>query len=45
MKPLDKVKRIFLEALDKETDEEREAYLSKACQDDSGFAERGGRLT
>ena len=31
---LEEMKHIFLEALEKESDDEREAYLNKACRDD-----------
>ncbi|MFC1634913.1 protein kinase [Planctomycetota bacterium] len=34
MKTLEKMKLIFSEALEKETEDEREAYLNEACRDD-----------
>ncbi|MBC8471236.1 MAG: protein kinase [Planctomycetes bacterium] len=34
MKDLKKIRSVFCEALEKETQEEREAYLAQACQDD-----------
>ena len=34
MKDLKKIRSVFCEALEKETPEEREAYLAQACQDD-----------
>ena len=34
MKPLEKMKLIFFETLEKETEVEREAYLNEACRDD-----------
>ena len=34
MKDVQKIRSVFCEALDKETPEQREAYLAQACQDD-----------
>ena len=34
MKAFEKMKIIFWEALEKETENEREAYLNEACKDD-----------
>ena len=34
MKTIEKIKLIFFEALEKETEDEREAYLNEACRDD-----------
>ena len=34
MKDLQKIRSVFCDALEKETPEEREAYLAQACQDD-----------
>jgi len=33
VKTLDKIKRIFHEAIEKQTQQEREAYLDEACCD------------
>ena len=35
VKDLQKIRSIFCEALEKETQEEREAYLAQACLDDA----------
>ena len=34
MKSLEKIKQVFFEALEKESNEEREAYLNETCQND-----------
>ncbi len=35
MKDLQKIRLIFCEALEKETQQERETYLAQACRDDT----------
>jgi len=37
VKNLQKIRSVFCEALEKETQEQREAYLSQACRDDSAL--------